>query len=188
MPSTIGHALAGVTVAWAADAMSPDPKLSDERGRALVIGAAVIASAPDLDLLFGVHRTVTHSIGATMVVAALAATFAARARAPVLRVAMVCAAAHLSHLLLDWLAIDNFRPYGLQALWPFTSEFYISGIGLFRQTQRNAFFGAAAMRTNAVSVAQEIAILAPIAWAVWLVRVKALAGFSSEVSSGDHAA
>src|SRR5262245_21618599 len=98
MPSTIGHAFAGVTVVWAADALAPNPKLSQERGSALTVAAAAIAAAPDLDLIFDVHRTVTHSIGATLLVAVAAAAVAAMTRAPVLRIAIVCAAAHASHI------------------------------------------------------------------------------------------
>jgi inner membrane protein len=187
MPSTIGHALAGVTVVWAADALAPDPKLSQERSSTLTVAAAAIAAAPDLDLLFDVHRTVTHSIGATMLVAVVAAVVAMMTGAPVLRVAIVCAAAHASHIFLDWLSMDRFPPYGLQALWPFSSEWYISGRDWFRQTDHTHALTRQGMRTNALAVAQEIAILGPIAWGAWLVRVKALARLPSEVSSGHHA-
>jgi inner membrane protein len=188
MPSTIGHALAGVTVAWAADALAPDSKPSQERSSALTVAAAAIASAPDLDLVFDVHRTVTHSIGATILVAAVAATVAVITRAPVLRIATVCAAAHASHIFLDWLSVDRFPPYGLQALWPFSHEWFISGKDWFRQTDHTHALTRQGMRTNLLAVGQEVAILGPIAWGVWLVRVKALARFPSEVPSGDHAA
>jgi len=188
MPSTIGHALAGVTVVWAADALAPNPKLSQERSSALTVAAAAIASAPDLDLLFDVHRTVTHSIGATITVAIAAAIVATLVRAPVLRIAVVCAAAHASHIFIDWLSVDRFPPYGLQALWPFSHEWYISGKDWFRQTDHTHALTRQGMRTNVLAVAQEVAILGPIAYGVWLVRVKALARLPSEVPSGDHAA
>jgi inner membrane protein len=188
MPSTIGHALAGVTVVWAADALVPDPKLSQARGGVLTMAVAAIAAAPDLDLIFGVHRTVTHSIGATIAVALAAAVVAAAVRAPVLRVAIVCAAAHGSHIVLDWLSVDRFPPYGLQALWPFSEQWFISGKDWFRQTDHTHAFTRQGLRTNLLAVSQEIAILAPIACGAWLVRVKALARLASEVPSGDHAA
>jgi inner membrane protein len=168
MPSPIGHAVAGATVAWAADALAPAGRRAPSRPFGpLTIAAVAAATAPDLDLAFHVHRTVTHSVAATAIVGAIAAIVAARTRAPILHVALVCAAAHASHLLLDWLAIDNYPPYGLQALWPFSHDFYISGLGVFRQTQRREVFGAVAMRANTLAIAREIAILGPIALIAW---------------------
>ena len=160
MPSPIGHALAGATVAWTTDALSPPARPT---GPGLVVACMAIAAAPDLDLAFGFHRTSTHSIGMTAMVAATAAIVAAYTRAPVLRTALACAAAHGSHLLLDWLAVDRFPPYGLQALWPFSSEFYISGWDIFRHTERRHVFSALAIRTNGLAVAQELLILGPLA-------------------------
>jgi inner membrane protein len=104
------------------------------------------------------------------------------------RVALVCAAAHASHILLDWLAVDNYPPRGVQALWPFSQDFFISDAGIFRQTQRRAFFGLTAMRNNGIAVAQEMVILVPVAWVMWLVRVKALARFPAQMSCRDHPA
>ena len=44
------------------------------------------------------------------------------------------------------------------------------------------------MRRNVEAIAQEVAILMPIVLALWLVRVKALAGLASELARGDHPA
>jgi len=101
---------------------------------------------------------------------------------------LVLAAAHASHILLDWLAVDTTPPYGIQALWPFNHTWYISGIGMFRGTARQHFFSLDSIRENALAVAQEIAILGPIAWVAWLVRVKALARFTAKMAGGDHPA
>jgi inner membrane protein len=168
MPSTIGHALAGATVAWTTDAVSPPTRSS---GAGLVVACMAIAAAPDVDLAFGFHRTYTHSIGMTAVVAATAAIVAACTRAPVLRTAFACAAAHGSHLLLDWLAVDRFPPYGLQALWPFSSDFYISGWDIFRRTERRHMLSAEGIRINALAVAQELLILGPLALVAFRARV-----------------
>lgn len=187
MPSTIGHAIAGAAVAWTGDAIGPRSSArSATRRGSLVFTCMAIAAAPDLDLLFKTHRTATHSVGATILVALAAGAIAANARLPIARVALVCAAAHASHILLDWLAVDTTPPFGLQALWPFSREWFISGVGAFRGTAREHFFSAASIRENALAVAQEIAILAPIAWAAWLVRVKALARLAAEMPGGDH--
>src|SRR5438046_3190622 len=142
MPSPIGHALAGVAAAWAVDLIpgnrawrtAPDDRSWYERaGGGLTVACAFLGAAPDVDLAFIEHRTVTHSIGAVCFVAVFAAALAANARRPVARVALMCAAAYGSHLLLDWLGTDRYPPLGLQLLWPINKEWYISGVDLFRQ-------------------------------------------------------
>jgi len=100
----------------------------------------------------------------------------------------MCAAAYATHLLLDWLGVDNYPPRGIQALWPFSDAWFISDLDVFRQTARRQLATAAVIRLNVLAIAQETAILLPIVAALWLVRVKALAGFATEVARSDHAA
>jgi hypothetical protein len=100
----------------------------------------------------------------------------------------MCAAAYVTHLLLDWLGVDAFPPRGIQGLWPFSHTWYISDADLFRQTARQEVFTASNIIMNLQAIAQEIAILGPAAVAVWLVRVKALSGLSSDLTRRDHAA
>jgi hypothetical protein len=103
-------------------------------------------------------------------------------------VALMCAAAYATHLLLDWLGVDNYPPRGLQALWPFSDAWFISNLDLFRQTARRQLATAAVIRLNLLAIGQEAAILLPILAALWLVRVKALAGLPTELAPSDHAA
>jgi membrane-bound metal-dependent hydrolase YbcI (DUF457 family) len=196
MPSPIGHALAGVLTAWVADlipgrrtgrAATPDASWVDRAGGGLAVTCAVLAAAPDLDLLVAGHRTITHSIGAVALVGSTVALVAARSGRPVARLALMCAVAYASHLFLDWLAVDQTLPRGLQALWPLSHHGYISGWNLFRQTERRHLFTAAVMKLNTVTIAQEIVMLAPLLAVAWLVRVKALAGLATEVPGGYHA-
>src|SRR5206468_2644978 len=147
---------------------------------------AVLAALPDIDLLFEGHRTVTHSVGAVTLVACAAAVVASRRGHPVLRLAVMCAAAYASHLLLDWMAVDETFPRGLQALWPLSHRFYISGWNVFKQTERQHIFSGAAMRVNALALAQEFLIFTPLLVAAWLIRVKALARFAPEVPRRHH--
>ena len=95
-------------------------------------------------------------------------------------------AAYASHLLLDWLQADPTPPFGIQALWPASSTWFISGWDIFRATERRHMFEPATMQRNIVAVVQEIVILAPVAAAAWLVRVKALAGLPAEMTRRDH--
>jgi len=197
VPSPIGHALAGIAVAWTADLIPGDrawrtaPETSPwylRAGDGLTLLCAGLGAAPDLDLAFVAHRTVTHSIGAVFFVGLFAAALAANARRPIARVALMCAAAYGSHLFLDWLGTDFYPPRGIQMLWPINQEWYISGIDVFRQTARLRIFTHGPMMTNIRAILQEIAILGPTVVAVWLVRVKALAGLAPETARGDHPA
>jgi len=195
MPSPIGHALAGVAAAWTADLIpgrrawraAPSTASWYQRaGNGLTLLCAVLAASPDLDLLVRRHRTITHSIGAVILVALVAGVIAAHRSRPISRVALMCAGAYLTHLVLDWLSADSYLPYGIQALWPFSRSWYISGWDLFRETARLHPLAAVEISQNVTALALELAILGPVALGVWLVRVKALAGLSAEMSSRDH--
>jgi membrane-bound metal-dependent hydrolase YbcI (DUF457 family) len=181
MPSPIGHALAGVAVAWTADLIPGDrawraaPRTAtwyQRAGGGLTLVCAGLGAAPDLDLAFAAHRTITHSIGALVLVGLLAAALAAGARRPIARVALMCAAAYGSHLLLDWLGADYYPPRGIQLMWPINREWYISGLDVFRQTARLRIFTHGPMMTNVRAILQEIAILLPMLAVLWLARVR----------------
>jgi membrane-bound metal-dependent hydrolase YbcI (DUF457 family) len=195
MPSTVGHALAGVAVVWVADLVPgrrtgrtapPGASWYRRAGDGLTAAGVGLAVVPDADLLFGMHRNYSHSVGAVILVGLAAATVAVLGRRPVARVSLTCAAAYGSHLALDWMAVDAAVPYGIQALWPFSDAWMISGWNLFRQVQRHRFLSMAAIVINAKAVAYEVATLLPVVVALWSIRVKALAGLASEVSRGDH--
>jgi hypothetical protein len=206
MPSPFGHSLAGLAVAWAADLIPGDrawraaPVSASwyrRAGNGLSATCALLAMAPDLDLGFAQHRTYTHSIGAVVIVGLVAAACAPAAlrrtqvRAVprrVARIALMCAAAYASHLLLDWLGVDLYPPPGLQVFWPFDSGWYISGLDLFRQTRRSHVLTWPVVSQNLLAVAQEAAMLMPIAVGLWLVRVKTLARFAPEKTRRDHPA
>jgi membrane-bound metal-dependent hydrolase YbcI (DUF457 family) len=198
MPSPIGHALAGIAVAWTADlipgnrAWRTAPAAASwyqRAGGGLTLLCAGLGAAPDLDLIVaGTHRTATHSLFAMLAVGLCAAALAAAARRPVPRLALMCAAAYGSHLLLDWLGVDWYPPRGIMALWPISHAWYISDFDLFRQTARLHLFTREVMLTNARAIVQEMAILGPAVVALWLVRVKALAGLAPEVARRDHPA
>jgi len=182
MPSPIGHALGAVAVVWAVDLVERRP--SSDR---LIIACALLATTPDLDLLWpGSHRAATHSVTADLLVMMIAA--AVTGQVTRWRTTLRCGAAYASHLLLDWLGADSFPPRGIQLLWPFSDAWYISDWDLFRQTARQHFLTPAIIRQNVLAVCQELAILVPILVVIWLVRVKALTGLSTELSRGDHAA
>jgi membrane-bound metal-dependent hydrolase YbcI (DUF457 family) len=103
-------------------------------------------------------------------------------------VALICGAACASHLLLDWLAADHFAPYGIRALWPFDNGWYISGLDIFQQTARRQVLTWPVMKQNVRAIAQEVAILGPILYLLWLVRVKPAARLAPELTRAHHPA
>jgi membrane-bound metal-dependent hydrolase YbcI (DUF457 family) len=198
MPSPVGHALAGIAVAWGADLLpgirtwrtaSATASWYARAGNGLTLSCAALAVAPDLDLLFtGFHRSVTHSFISILVVAGVCALAAARARLPVARIVCMCAGAWATHMLLDWLAADPSSPRGIQAFWPFDERRFISGWDIFPETERRQIFSAPAIRENLVALVSELALMGPLVLGLWLVRVKALAGFSPELARRHHPA
>ena len=180
MPSPIGHALAGVAIAWGADLV--DGHRSSPRLVAVCVGLAML---PDADLLIpGTHRMATHSLAAAVTIFIVASVVTGQ----VTRKSVICSLAYASHLLLDWLGADTSPPRGLQFLWPFSDRWMISDWDIFRQTARRHFLTGPIIWQNTIAVAQEIAILLPIVLVLWLVRVKTAPGFSTELAGRDHPA
>jgi membrane-bound metal-dependent hydrolase YbcI (DUF457 family) len=197
MPSPVGHLLAGAAVAWTLDlvpgqrawrARSAAASWFERAGGKLTLVCALLAAAPDLDLLLKSHRTFTHSVGAVVFVALFAGAIAANAGRPIWRIGLMCGGAYATHLLLDWLGADGRPPYGLQALWPLSDEWYISGLNVFRQTARAYPFSIDAAWSNAITLVRELMILGPLVWGVWSIRKKTLTRLASEQARVDHPA
>lgn len=142
-------------------------RLGPRLGLAGVAGVGVL---PDIDLLFGMHRGVTHSLGATLLVAAIGAAVAPGARLPA---ALTTAAAFASHMCLDWLGTDPSPPHGIMALWPWTTEFYLSDAQLFMRICREHWM-LECWRHNFLAVCRELAMLGPVTLAALLVARRSL--------------
>jgi membrane-bound metal-dependent hydrolase YbcI (DUF457 family) len=184
MPTSIGHAAAGIAAAWTADlipghrAWRTAPRQASwfrRAGDGFTLMCGAIGAVADLDLVIHSHRGATHSIGAAIIAGLVAAAFAWVASRPVLRVSLMSAAAYGTHVLLDWLGVDTYWPFGIQALWPFSTRWYISGLGIFPQTERVRFLSAAAIQINLAAVSQEMMILTPLLLGLWIARTRALA-------------
>ena len=173
MPTPVGHSLAGLAVALAGERRLRGNWRRFLTSRTTLICVA-LATLPDLDLLIPrLHRTATHSLTATLVVAVVAAIMTARAptrgtgtggvfgRIAWSAVALY-AAAHASHLLLDWLGRDPSPQPGIQLLWPLSDRWFISGWDVFPNEERRHVFTAAAMLRNLHVLAWELGILGPV--------------------------
>jgi len=165
MPSPIGHGLAGLAIGLAIEPTCPE-SAGPTTGRLslFVLTGAVVAALPDADLLIpGIHRGVSHSIGATAFLMIIAAVVTGWVTGRVQwRWVALIGAAHASHILMDWMGTDRFPPAGLQALWPFSRDFYISGWDLFPPTERRLYLPGA-FWINMRAFLTEVAITLPIA-------------------------
>jgi len=141
-------------------------------GPGFVVALVVMASIPDLDLVIGFfagnvnlyHHLWTHSVVFAALAGVLFGTavqiFARRGGA---WAGFLGCLAVLSHILIDWLAADHAAPYGVQALWPFSRNFYLFPAPLFPEVVRNpesrSFVASLFNRANARAVAIELLYL-----------------------------
>lgn len=164
MPTPVGHALGGVAAALLVNSAARRPGLSP----GLVLAAAAMGMAPDLDLLVGFHRSYTHSLGGVALVGCVAWLLMRRSRPHGSAAAVAMTAAHGSHLVLDWLGKDSSSPPGLMALWPFSSRFVLSGFDLFSEVSRRYWLPNEFIFGNLKAVGWEVLILLPILVIAWI--------------------
>lgn len=165
MPSPIGHGLAALAVGWAAAGVYPGTR---DRVRQVAILVA-IGIAPDLDLLIDRHSMESHSIGAAVLVASLAAWQRWPVASSRLTIWIAVALAWLSHPILDALGSDTSAPLGVMAFWPFSGAHVYSGWDVFGPISRRYWLDNF-WAINVTSIAKEVVILAPIAAAAWFFR------------------
>jgi membrane-bound metal-dependent hydrolase YbcI (DUF457 family) len=162
MPSPIGHMLAGAAAG-----------LLVSRGRDAstfpVIVCALVAAAPDLDLVLGsgVHRGPSHSLTAAAIAGA-AAWLLRAGRIGRARFALAVAAAYATHTVADWLSADTTPPMGLMALWPITREYYVAPVPIFLAVSRR-YWLVDAWLVNLRALTRELLILGPLLWIAWWV-------------------
>jgi LexA-binding, inner membrane-associated putative hydrolase len=186
MPSPVGHAIAGMAAGWLVAGASRVSQKVWER-EAMLFGA--LGVLPDIDLLFGAHSGPTHSLGAAVIVGitafvmasgltavsvhdSLPDTTAPTARCAVRpgRLALACAAAYASHVLLDWLGRDSSPPIGIMALWPLSRDYFESALHVFMPISRRFDQGWTLVSQNAWAVCLEMIILVPILLLVMFFR------------------
>jgi len=122
----------------------------------VAVALALVAAAPDLDLLLGEHREWTHSVGAAVIAGAIAFAITRR-----WRWGLAVALAWTSHVFLDWLSSDSRPPIGVMAFWPLTHAYYKAPIEIFPAVSRR-YWLAEFWFYNVKAAAVEIAVLLPV--------------------------
>jgi membrane-bound metal-dependent hydrolase YbcI (DUF457 family) len=164
MPSPVGHALGGFAAGWIA---ARGARL--DRPVAAALAFACLGAIPDVDVLVeGSHRLYTHSVAA-VAAAGLIALAAARPLGPSPgRLAIACALAYGSHIVLDWLGDDRSVPYGIRALWPFTDAYYQSELRWFPPVERR-YWLPSFWTANLRAIGYELLLLSPLCAVAWWV-------------------
>jgi hypothetical protein len=162
VPSPLGHGLAALAIGWAV-AGRETPAAGRLAQAATLVAVGV---APDLDLLVGRHSAETHSLGAAVIVAAVAAWRRWPAATSATRIGLAVFLAWLSHPLLDAMGRDGTPPLGVMLFWPFSPDHVLAPWRLFDAISRR-YWLEEFWRHNLQAVAREIAILAPAAAAAW---------------------
>ena len=148
MPSPVGHALGAIAAGW---------DVVPRRDRAVTAILASVAIVPDLDLLVGDHRGISHSLGMAIVAGLVTLAITRRARW-----AAAVTLAWGSHILLDWLSNDTRPPFGVMALWPFTREYYKAAFEVFPPVSRR-YWESRFWIYNLKALVVELLIMGPIA-------------------------
>ena len=157
MPSPVGHALGGLAAGWLLQPRPPSrPPLASAENLVFV----ALAIAPDLDLFGLVHRGVSHSLGATLVVGAV--VWCARRGPGRTRFALAATAAYGSHVLFDWMGGDTSPPLGVPALWPLTNAYLQSPWQPFAAVSRRWHQPGLFWAPNVAAVTREIMMLLPL--------------------------
>ena len=159
MPSPVGHALGAIAVGWK---IVPRPQW---RAAAVL---AMVAIAPDLDLLVRDHRGMSHSLGVAIIAGLVAwgiASASAELRRDRLRWAIAVTLAWASHVALDWLSNDTRPPIGVMALWPLSRGYYKASIEIFPAISRH-YWEARFWIYNTKALLVELLILGPLAAAL----------------------
>lgn len=170
MPSPIGHGLAGLAIGFAVEPATTAQTSGRRLSRFAVLGA-IFAALPDADLLYTpIHRGVSHSVGASVLLMIIAAAVTGWVTGRVQwRWVLLIGAAHASHILMDWMGTDRYPPPGLEALWPFSHDFYISGWDVFPPTERRLYLPRA-WWTNLHALVAEVGFMLPVAAFTFLAR------------------
>jgi inner membrane protein len=72
-------------------------------------------------------------------------------------------------VLFDWLGSDDRAPFGVMALWPFTSEFFYADAWLFGAISRY-YWRSDFVAQNVLAVLREVGILGPFVTVLWYYR------------------
>jgi membrane-bound metal-dependent hydrolase YbcI (DUF457 family) len=165
MPTPIGHALGGIAVGYAVEAWRAGRSVATDRSHipwtgvgCSVLSLATIGVLADIDLLFGIHRGLTHSVTATILVGL---AYGVIQKAGRLNAGFTAFFAYGSHILFDWCGADTGPPSGVMAFWPVSEDYYQASYVIFYRVCRE-YWDPACWQNNLMALGWELLVLVPV--------------------------
>ncbi len=175
MPSPVGHTLAGIC-----GFVLARPYVAWHQQTRLLLASVFLTNLPDIDILPGLlllgnpgafHRQATHSLIVAALIGIFVAWLVGRWRLNRLRWGIWAALVYGSHIILDMLVADQIAPLGVQALWPFSLEYFISPVTILAPFDYfNPELGMVRTilsMTNVLGILWEIVVLTPLVGLAW---------------------
>ena len=164
MPSPLGHGLIGLTIYRA----TSGPGSQDWRTAALSVLAA---NAPDLDFVPGLltgelgryHHGPSHSLIFALLFGLVCTVLFTRK----IYFFWMGFGLYASHILLDYLVKDPSPPFGVPLFWPFSYEYYMAPVTLYRpfnypSTFAEPIFSTLVSLHNFITMLLELSFLLPL--------------------------
>ena len=123
-----------------------------------VLSLATIGALADIDLLFDMHRGLTHSVTATMLVGLAYGVIQKTNR---LNAGITAFFAYGSHVLFDWCGVDTGPPSGVMAFWPVSEDYYQSSYLIFYRVCRE-YWEPACWQNNLMALGWELLVILPV--------------------------
>ena len=123
-----------------------------------VLSLATIGALADIDLLFDMHRGLTHSVTATMLVGLAYGVIQKTNR---LNAGITAFFAYGSHVLFDWCGVDTGPPSGVMAFWPVSDDNYQSSYLIFYRVCRE-YWDPACWQNNLMALGWELLVILPV--------------------------
>ena len=159
MSTPIGHSLAGISIYFLSGGRFSSP------GWKALFFCVVVACLPDIDFLPGFfvgnfnyfHHKGTHSLVFALAVS-LGVWFVLRNKWGLLTFILI-----LSHLAVDYAAIDRTAPFGMPFLWPFSGKYFYFKYAFLPEVLRESSIASVFNRHNLRTMIIELAVFLPIA-------------------------
>ena len=181
MSSPIGHSLAGFILA---SCKFGTLKIKNYKPLILYI---FIANLPDLDFLPGIllgtpnlfHHGISHSLGMGIIFSFLLAyVLKSRKIDAFWDSFLLCFCLYSSHLLLDYISMDERPPSGIPIFWPIMNKYYIFPRPILPSVWHSILDHASIIQFlkdafsihNLYVIVLEIVIMSPILFFLWLFK------------------
>ena len=183
MPTPVGHSLVGCALYLSLI------RNKLEKSWKTILLVVFISNLPDVDYLPGFiigypnryHHGMTHSLGFTIIVGTIFAILYLQRqrnsndkRMSFLELFPIFSGLYLSHIILDYLAVDTSFPYGEPLFWPVTNRYFISPFPLFldvhKASSSDMFLRSLVSWHNLWTVITEAVIFGSIIGVIKLIR------------------